>query len=246
MTTQDKDVVKVDDKVVTKTAAADDAPKAEKVSVGGKEFEVPADLAAAIKAARSEAESKTTEGAAREAELRRQLEAATKKPATGDDKGDKDPNDELADLIFTDPKAALKALESRIMAAVEGKTAMKSAQAAFWQQFYEKNPELKGAELVVEGVMGKNMGVLNPLPVEKASERLAELAHETLLKLGVNKKQSKKGKQAEGGTESTGGRSKDTDDVSEDSRSQQSGGISATLKARQQARRDAARGATSS
>lgn len=237
MTKQD-DSVKVGDDVTTKTAAAtktNEPPKAEKVEVEGKTYEVPPEVAAAIAKARKEVEDKGTAAAATEAELRRQLEAATKKPAGGEGGKTGDANDDLETLLFTNPKEALAKVKADILAEVRGETAQRAAQTGFWQHFYEKNPELKDADLVVKAVMGREMAKLAPLTVEKAAEVLAEASQKELLRLGVVKKGKPKANPAEGGTEGASGGSKDTGDVSESSQS----GISAALKARRTARREA-------
>lgn len=235
--TADKDIV---DAGALKDVAAGAAPKkeapaAEKITLDGAEFEVPPAVAKAIAAARTESEARAA-AEATATELRRQLEEKGKPPA---DKGTGNASDDLETLLFTNPKAALAKVKEEILGEIATNTARSNAQSAFWQQFYEKNPELKAADVLVKALMGQEMTKMGPMTVEKAIDYLAETTQSQLLKLGVTKKGSKKGDPAEGGTEGAGKASKKGETESESS---QTGGLSAALKARQEARRQARAG----
>lgn len=234
--TADKTVVNAGELEGATAGAAKGAepPKPEKITVEGREFEVPPEVAKAIAAARKQAEDTATGAAATEAELRRQLDAAAKPPAK--DAGTSP--DDLETLLFTNPKEAIRRIEEGILAKVGHATAQTNAQVGFWQQFYEKNPELKAADLVVKAVMGREMGKLGPMTVEKALAHLAEASQAELLKLGVTKKSPKKSNPAEGGTEGVGKSSNDADDEN----ASQKHGLSSVLKDRAAARRKAASG----
>lgn len=215
------------------------APVVEKLTLDGKEFEVPPAVAAALKAAKDAASAAGTT----EADLRAQLEAAkkaapatpAKAAATGED---------IETLLFTDPKRAAKMIVDTAVAQVRAEYGVEKAQIGFWNDFYKSNPDLADADLVVKAVMQREMGKLSPMSVEKAAEHLAEASKKELLRLGVTQKQGKGGGKApvaEGGTEGHRKPSKDTD-TSESS--PQSGGLSAVLKERQEARRASREGKT--
>lgn len=204
------------------------------VEVDGKKFQVPQEVAASIKAVReAEIAAKTNaeQAAAREAELRRQLDAKPKPAATPGDQ----PKDEIETLLFTDPKAAVNKIKEDAKAEMRAELSATNAQQAFWNSFYEKNDDLKDADIVVRGVFAREFEAMKPMTLEKARDHLAEQSKKELLRLGATPKAKKQPLPSEDGTRRTApGLNKDSD-VS--THSPATGGLSAVIAERRAARR---------
>lgn len=95
----------------------------------------------------------------------------------------------FSDDVFTDPGKAAKALlEAHAKVLKHDMTqAYQTDQTmqGFWKGFYEKNKHLVGREKFVEYVMNKNLAELDPMPMSKAGEALANFVAEELKELGV-------------------------------------------------------------
>jgi hypothetical protein len=216
-------------------AAAAAAPVVEKVTIGGKEFEVSKDAALAIKASQ---EAATASAREIEQRLNSQIADLTKRvPVTPAEKAAPAAED-YDTLIFTQPKEAVARIKAELKAELAGVSESEKARAQFWTNFYDEFPELKGDELVVNAVASRDYNDLKDLKVVDARKKLGEATQKYLLERGVDRKKAKKGNQVEGGTESKDARSQSSK-VSEDSQPEQ-GGISSVLKQRREARRAAA------
>lgn len=83
-----------------------------------------------------------------------------------------------AEIVFDDPKAAFAALESKITRKLENQYTAAEAQKAAWTGFYEKNPDLKDHQDVVQSKL--NQLNQNPFYRNKSWDQgLAELAQES-------------------------------------------------------------------
>src|SRR3990167_7079118 len=243
MTDKSKDVVDMGDTDPNKGTKSGDAPKPEKIDVGGKSYEVPAEVAKALAAATKAAEEAGASAKEVETRLKAQLDELIKK-LPPDPKATATDPDDYSTLLFTDPNAALKTLrdglKKEILAEVNAETTKFNSQKEFWNSFYEEFPELKGDDLVVRAVMGRDMAALAPLKIPATVKKLGEATQKHLMDRGGERKSAKKTPQAEGGTEKGG---KHSNKGKESEQSPAPGGITAVLKQRQADRANARRGA---
>lgn len=212
-----------------KPAGAPVAPEPVVVKLGDKEFkvapEVAKELATAQKAASDAGIAKT--------ETERKLAEALRKGEP--EKKVVNQDDDLKTIIFTDPDEAIRRIEAKVTAGVEAKLQVGKAQEQFWSSFYDENPGLKDADIVVRAVMGREYESMKPLTLEKAREHLAEATQKELLKLGIKREKGKGKPVAEGGNEpGPKGTKKDAGERP------LTGGLSSVLKERAAARREQA------
>lgn len=118
------------------------------------------------------------------ADLGRQVRE-TKAPKKERDEVEKDPfGDDFDKLVFDDPRKAFQRfgdnLVKRITKELGGKYETDQNQKVFWDDFYQKNDDLKEDRDLVQTVLQSNMQELADMPVEKASKRLAELTRERI------------------------------------------------------------------
>lgn len=85
---------------------------------------------------------------------------------------------EISDLMFVDPAKALALHAEKVKAELRGEYQRNQGEAQFWDQFYSDNPELRADHDEVRLIINNHLAELAPLPVSKASEKLAEMAHE--------------------------------------------------------------------
>jgi hypothetical protein len=101
------------------------------------------------------------------------------------------------ELLFTDPKQAVSLLKKTIREEItsEVTSAYKKDQGErdFWGSFYKEHDDLKDDDDLVKATLTKHLSELADLPVKKASERLAELTRERIMRYtGQNPKGGKK------------------------------------------------------
>ncbi|WP_327209458.1 hypothetical protein [Rhizobium leguminosarum] len=100
---------------------------------------------------------------------------------------------EISDLMFVDPAKALALHAERVKAELRGEYQRNQGQSQFWDQFYADNPELRADHDEVRLIINNHMSELAPLPVSKASAKLAEMAHEH-----IKNKERKRAEEREG------------------------------------------------
>jgi hypothetical protein len=173
---------------------------------------------------------------------------ALKKP-TPKSTNEPNPDDPLSNIeteLFADPsKAVAKIIEVATTNAVNKMTAAVGAQTAqkeFWTEFYAKNPDLDRDTDgdVVTAVMNREYEAISGLKVPEAIKVLGEKSKAALMKIAQKRgaNSSDNGKPlAEGGNEPLKKLSK----VESDNVSPHSTGLSGVIRARQQARRAAAK-----
>lgn len=145
------------------------APKKTTVKFGDQEFEVDANLAAALTAFQTNLE----------AEFRTQQQPTPPKtPAKKDEPYDYEVG------LFTEPAVAVAKLREEILAQVRGEYAAVKDTEAFWTTFYAENKDLKELDFLVESVMNKNWAKIKDLPAERGMKELAKLSREAATKLG--------------------------------------------------------------
>src|SRR5262245_50635158 len=87
--------------------------------------------------------------------------------------------DDVAQLLFNDPKAAVAKIRQQVGQEIEGRLTQRYTQdqnnIKFWAAFDEAYPDLKGDRDLVELTMNANLSTLANIPVEDAMEKIAEL-----------------------------------------------------------------------
>jgi hypothetical protein len=144
------------------------------VSIGGQSFNVPEAAAAAY----------DFEKAARQEQLDdiRTVQESAPRPAAGETQ--EEPFD-YETALFTDANATVKRIreETRdeVLAVVRTERATEKREAEFWDSIYEKNPELKGEDFIVKGVVAENMASLRGLPKDRVIDLIAEKSMDRIL-----------------------------------------------------------------
>lgn len=80
------------------------------------------------------------------------------------------------DLIFEDPKAALRMSEDRLMAKIDRAYAAKEAEKEVWNNFYRSNSDLSGFRDMVDFVKTKHWEEIKSIPLDQALEKIAKEA----------------------------------------------------------------------
>jgi hypothetical protein len=150
---------------------------------------------------------------------------------------------DLENLIFTNPKEALRLVKEDIRAEFNATLNATQQQADFWREFYKQNGDLTDSDWFVKSVMARDYGKMKTMQVPEAMKYLADTVKADILKLAPKKTKDNKADVMEGGNEATPPKSK-SGEASESP--QTAGGITGVLKARQAARRKAAGGASAS
>lgn len=126
------------------------------------------------------------------AALRRQIP-----PSVPKQEGQAPPEDDkLDELLFTDPKAAIKKIREQVGGEIEAKLTKKYGQAEntrkFWESFEGKYGDLKDDRDLVELTMNANIDKLANIPVEQAMEKLAELTRNRIRRYTGTRPKAKK------------------------------------------------------
>lgn len=238
--TQDKPVV--DANLNTDPVKPAPIPTTVEIEVDGKKIAVQPEVKAALDAAAKAAKDAGVAAGEVESRLKAQLDELQKKlePAKKQAAGRLDSIDTT---LFANPAEAARAIIDQAKEELRAELGVSNAQKQFWTDFYEAFPELKGDDLVVKAIMGRDYPDLQPLKVADAISKLGESTQKYLLERGIKREKLAKGQKTEQGTESAG-RGTKKDDVSESS--PQSGGLTAVLKARREQRRAAQSGKSAS
>lgn len=92
-----------------------------------------------------------------------------------------------AEDFYTDPEAALKAVEDRAVERAQNQQqanyAASKAQNDFWSAFYEENPKLSGEDRLVKMMLAENMPKLQSLSGKNGRDKLAEYAESEILRI---------------------------------------------------------------
>lgn len=100
-------------------------------------------------------------------------------PTTEIPAGDED----LTELLFSDPKAALAKHEQRIIQKIRSEDAKAADAEKFWNSFYGDFEDLRGLEDIVQLQLAKNKVKLDALPIEQARKILADDARTYVKKI---------------------------------------------------------------
>lgn len=113
--------------------------------------------------------------------------------------------DEFERRLYANPKAVLQAfgeeIEERVTKKLTSEYQRDRATQRFWDQFYEKHPDLKADHDLVDITLQSHLGEMGSMPVDKAIDRVADLTRERILRYagGAAKARSPRAR-AEGGS----------------------------------------------
>lgn len=156
------------------------APKFVTVKHGGRELQVPEDLAGAWQEREREFETRIGKQGQELGELRKwrqQAEAAIRpqpaQPAEPD----------INTLWFENPQAAYQKIKQDVREEITSDYRRDQALRSFWDGFYRGNDDLREDAWVAETVFRDNFQDLADMPTSKAQEKLADLTREKILRL---------------------------------------------------------------
>lgn len=94
--------------------------------------------------------------------------------------------------LFTDANATVKRIqdetEERVMAKVSAMREGEKREQKFWDSLYNKNPDLKGEDFIIKGVVAENLDSLRGLPADRVVNLIAEKSMERIL--GITQRHS--------------------------------------------------------
>lgn len=206
------------------------APTTAEVTINGKKYVVDKAMAEAL-----EAES------AKQREILEAAREAARKAAPRDNKPEstKKPEEDDADLLFTDPSAFKRKLREEIETDLRGEYEREKQREAFWDRFYKVNDDLKkDHQILVEAVMNRDYQELVTLPVGDQFTKLGDRVRDELLRLAGKSRSDQPSKRTvvEGADNDTPRKAPADDEPAGDDKVVS---IADVLKAQRQARIDA-------
>jgi hypothetical protein len=215
------------------------APPAKKrIKVGGREFEVDQDLAAAVETRETEFTRKISEQGRELGELRK------RQPGDQPDASKtKTREPDYEDLLYSDPRKFVQVIKEQTRAELRAEYEEDQVMRDFWDGYGRRHPDLAEEELISRAMFVRHNTDLLDLPTRKAQDRLAELVSAEILRIsrrgkdnGNQPKEHDTGKRAvvEGASGDRGSRTPADD---EDRRQPKS--LSEALALRRQQRRTA-------
>lgn len=146
-----------------------DAPKKDEGFVyeglGGKKITDPKELATY---------AKEIEARAIQAEIERERASKTQPTMNAPVVEEKTDEDNIEDLLFQDPKKAIKLIEERAETRVKKMLDAKDATQKFWDDFYTENPDLKSHDRVVQLITREKWNEVANIPLAEAKKRLVD------------------------------------------------------------------------
>ena len=178
--------------------SASPGPATEKVKLADTEFELPPEVALALKKEREqrdiEAQRRLSEQSQELGELRKLIEQRVPEPQS-----EPEPDDPLVgvgDRLFDNPDATVQEIVAAAVAKAMEQTEKKftdltaqqqqqAQQQQFWDSFYRDNNDLRREDdhWIVSAVGQEFAGELDPMPISQAKERLAELTRARILNI---------------------------------------------------------------
>ena len=215
-------------------------PARKRIKVGGREFEVDPDLAAAV-------ESRETEFSKKLSEQGRELGELRKRAQPGDQPDPaktrpQEPNYE--DLLYSDPRKFAQVIKEQTRAELRAEYEEDQVMREFWDGYGRRHPDLAEEELISRAMFVRHNTELLDLPTKKAQDRLAELVSGEILRIsrrgkdnGNAPKEHDTGKRAV--VEGASGDRGSTRASADDEERRQPKSLSEALALRRQARRTA-------
>lgn len=114
------------------------------------------------------------------AALKREMESLKRSIPPAEPAQPSEPEEpDYGELIFTDPNEALRlhgeAVEKRVREQVKREYDQDQGTKKFWDQFFQKFPDLKNDSDLVEATLNGNLSQLADLPIEQAIDKLGSL-----------------------------------------------------------------------
>lgn len=89
------------------------------------------------------------------------------------------------ELLFEDPEQAVASIKQDIKAEFDIQRQQEENRKSFWSQFYVENPDLRGKEEIIDGMVAKNWGSLSLLTVADFGKKVADDSRVMLKKAGL-------------------------------------------------------------
>lgn len=86
------------------------------------------------------------------------------------------------DIWFEDPKAAARLIKEQVRNEMRREYTAVETQKKVWNDFYEKNKDLKGLEEFVEAAQARKWNEIKAIPIEQALEKVAKEARSMIHK----------------------------------------------------------------
>lgn len=176
--------------------SGDAPPDLVRVKLNGQDLEVTPEVAEAIQAREDEFRRRMGERSNDLGELRGFREKFNQL-FSGQDQSTQQPTP-IHQLLFEDPEAAIQLLEENITNKLTGAYQQQRAQDLFWSDFYGENPDLKGEDTLVQGVLNRHMDRLADLRGSMARSQLADLTRKEILRLSRKAKSGGDGEDISG------------------------------------------------
>lgn len=155
------------------TASSADAPAEKPIIVGGKTFKTLEEYTAY--AQKIEQEKQGLETIVQKFITPGQGQATAQPPASTEKK--------VGDLLFEDPELYAQEVLARATKAAKAALDSENASRDYWNDFYQKNPDLKEFTEIVEVQRVKNLKTLEKMTAEEAAQVLAKEAKGYLAKV---------------------------------------------------------------
>lgn len=146
------------------------------VTINGRTFSVPQDVATALEEREREFQRKLSEQAS---ELRARWEQQTAEPA----KQNTDVLEGLDTLLFENPKAALQKLRESIVTEVTSLYQADQGRRQFWVEFYQDYPELRKHQTLVSAILQQRLPEWATVPTTAAKKLLADEVKRELVEI---------------------------------------------------------------
>jgi hypothetical protein len=151
-------------------------PKLVTVKHGGRELQVPEDVATAWSDREREFDQRFSRQGQELGELRKRATSEPKpEPKTAEP--------DLNTLWFEDPSRAAKIIEERTYERVAGEYRQQEALKSFWDGFYRGNTDLQDDGWIARAMLNEHATELVDLPVRQAQEKLAEFTRKEILRI---------------------------------------------------------------
>lgn len=159
------------------------APKMVDVTIGGRQFQLEESAAAALQAQQETFQE----------ELAKMRETPhPSQSAASDEGGDDSEEDELLDLMLSNPREYHNRLKKEIRDEVRGEYIEEQSRKAFWDLFYEENDDLVPYKTIVNAVLQERFDEFGNMKGKQAIKPLGDAVREVLMGIAGSKFKSGK------------------------------------------------------
>lgn len=92
----------------------------------------------------------------------------------------------IDEMLFENPTRVVEHITQAAVAAVDAQKAKQEAKTALWNKFYQRNPDLRGKDRIVNSVLAENLKEWNKLSEEDCMKIMAQTARNELRAMGVD------------------------------------------------------------